>query len=444
MSNDFPNYKSRCPIHGVIHFYENERKIIDHPFFQRLRHISQLGFANYVYTGATHSRFGHSLGVMHLAGQIFDHIVTSEYPWLSNLFSSETLRYFQKIVRLAGLLHDIGHSPFSHSSEATLPLKKKLHLPLDWYRSIDLEQQATHEDFSVAIIYALALETPPVLSLEEAQDVCALIDKHIKLSESFAQRCELGRDNTKNIYPLLKHIISGETDADRMDYLHRDSYYAGVSYGKFDMQHLVRSLSCVQTELGIVLALNHKALYTFENFLLARMHMFLQVYFHKTLLPFDHYLKQAMQDGEIDFAFTGTLDNFLEAQDYRILSDLFQAKEKKWASRIVYRKTMKRLFQFEHYHSTDFRETVLNSLKHEEISHLFLKSSRYMSMFSSQEKPQSPLLLKKHILGVTQLLPIQKVSLLLEQYNQSVDVQYLYCEPEDYQHACEVLHPLVE
>ncbi|MBF0279370.1 MAG: HD domain-containing protein [SAR324 cluster bacterium] len=442
MSNPFPIYESRCPIHGIINFNEKERRIIDHPFYQRLRHISQLGFASYVYTGATHSRLAHSLGVMHLAGQIYDHIAAVEDNWLSELFNGDDLAYFRQIIRFAALLHDVGHPPFSHSSESLLPDKKSLELPQEWYHTLSWKKQATHEDFSIAVIYALACEPTPLLSMEEAQDVCSLIDSNIRPSENFKQRCRLEKGNSKNIQPLLRHIISGEVDADRMDYLHRDSHYTGVNYGRFDIDHLVRSLSCIQTDDGIVLVLNHNALHAFEGFLMARLHMFLQVYLHKTLLPFDYYLKQALLDGEIDFEISGDLGNFLMARDDRMLSALYQAQEKKWASRIVFRKLAKRLFQFEHYHPPELKQTVLERLKENGIEALFLQSSPYLSMLSPEDKtPKTPLLLKNIVLGKSHYLPIQKVSLLLEQYLRTADVQYLYCEPADYQRACEVLIP---
>ena len=449
MSNSFPIYESHCPIHGIIGFNEKERRVIDHPFFQRLRHISQLGFANYVYTGATHSRFAHSLGVMHLAGRIFDQIVAAERGWLSGLFSKRDWSYLRQMVRLAALLHDVGHAPFSHSCEAALPLKSTLDLPLDWYKSNFREKQATHEDFSVAIICAMAREARPLLSPEEAQDICSLIDSNILVSAAFEERCKISGDSSQdrqanNIHPLLKQIISGEVDADRMDYLLRDSYYTGVNYGKFDLDHLVRSLSCARSDEGIVLVLNYNALHTFEDFLMARLHMFMQVYLHKTILPFDYYLAQALLEEEIDFKITGALENFLVARDDRILFALHQAQHKKWSSRIVFRKPAKRLFQFEHYHPPELKRQVLERLRQERIEPLFLQSSPYLSMLSPREQSiRHSLLLKSNVLGKPQYLPVQKASLLLEQYHRTADLQYLYCEAQDYPRACEALVPLL-
>lgn len=440
MLHSFFNDQSRCPIHGTIGFNEREKHIIDHPFCQRLRHISQLGFASYVYTGATHNRLGHSLGVMHLAGKVFEQIVTVEQHWLETLFSADDLRYFWQILRMAALLHDVGHAPFSHSSEAVLPSKKHLALPWNWYKQMDREQQATHEDFSVAIIYALAQESPPLLSLDEAQDVCSLVDSSIQMSPSFWLRCALNEGQAKNIHPLLKHLISGEIDADRMDYLHRDSHYAGVNYGKFDVERMIMALSCVQTDAGIILALDHNAVHTYEDFLLARLHMFLQVYFHKTLLPFDYYLQRALEEREIELVIDGTLENFLVARDDSVSSALLLARQKPWASRIVYRKTAKRLLQFEHYHPPELQQQVRQRLEQNGIPSLFLQSQRYFSTAFSEHPPKTwPLLIKQRTLGKTHYLPVHKVSLLLEQYHRNVNIQYLYCEPEDYARACELL-----
>ncbi|MGK5091479.1 HD domain-containing protein [Deltaproteobacteria bacterium TL4] len=439
-----PIYEVRCPIHGSIRFNQRECDIIDHPFFQRLRHITQLGFASYVYSGATHSRFEHSLGVMHLAGCLFDHIVQENQKWFNEYFHPEVLRYYRHILRIAALLHDTGHSPYSHASETILPLKNKLELPVDWYKHSDFECQATHEDYSIAIVYAFS-NSPPLLSSDEAQDVCSLIDSSIRPSEAFHQRVRQASDNSLNIHPLLKNIISGEIDADRMDYLLRDSYHVGVNYGKYDMDRMIQGLSCVQTEEGIMQVLDQNALYTYENYLLARLHMFLQVYFHKTLLPFDYYLQQAFKDQEIDISLTGTLSNFLAVRDDTVNSALWEMRDKKWASRIVFRQTAKRLFRFEHYHPPELEQEMLALLKKKGVDYLFLQSTGYLSKYSEGvSKETSPLYIKNKIMGEVVYRPVQDVSLLLEQYPQKANLKNLYCETKDYPWACEFLIPLLK
>ncbi len=118
----------RCPIHGFIGLNEFERRIVDHPVFQRLRRIRQLAWTDHVYPSAMHTRFEHSLGVMHVASKLYDAIVANSSEILQSTFGyTETglLRDRQK-VRLAGLLHDIGHSPFSHGSEDLFPESQAL------------------------------------------------------------------------------------------------------------------------------------------------------------------------------------------------------------------------------------------------------------------------------------------------------------------------------
>ena len=142
---------------------------------------------------------------------------------------------------------------------------------------------------------------------------------------------------------------------------------------------------------------------------------------------------------------TGSLENFLRARDDKVLSALYQAHDKKWASRIVFRKLAKRLFQFEHSHPPELKKQVIACLKQANIDTLYLQSSPYLSMLSPEEQsPQTSLLLKNTVFGKSQYLPIQKVSLLLEQYHRTANVQYLYCEPSDYPKACEVLVPFLE
>src|SRR3990170_6172813 len=122
-SHDEPTHRVRCPIHGFIHYSSNERKIIAHRLFRRLQFIKQLALTDYVYPGATHTRFAHSLGVMHVATLAFDQLARKKGATLEEIFrkvpdlKSDTLAKARQVVRLAALLHDIGHAPFSHAAE---------------------------------------------------------------------------------------------------------------------------------------------------------------------------------------------------------------------------------------------------------------------------------------------------------------------------------------
>ena len=176
-------YEVRCPLHGSIAFNERERRIIDHPYYQRLRSISQLGFTSMVYPGATHTRFNHGLGAMHLAGRIVEQIFSSQEPGALGLTANQ-LAYCKQVVRFAGLMHDTGHPPFSHAFEPLLPLVSQLPLPTQWYANLDHSRQATHEDYSIAMIHALATQENPLLSLAEAQDISSLIHHEIQPSEN--------------------------------------------------------------------------------------------------------------------------------------------------------------------------------------------------------------------------------------------------------------------
>ena len=139
IANDF---EVRCPVHGSIPFNVRERDIINHPFVQRLRSISQLGLAQFVFPGATHTRFSHALGVMHLTGRVFDQLIREVERETGVPLAPEERDRARQVARLAGLLHDLGHPPFSHTFEPLLPLRRTLPMPREWYAEIDGEARA--------------------------------------------------------------------------------------------------------------------------------------------------------------------------------------------------------------------------------------------------------------------------------------------------------------
>jgi len=193
--NDVPRYRIRCPIHGFIRFSENERKIIDHWIFRRLRHIRQLALTEMLYPGATHTRFEHSLGVMELATRAFDQIAARSGGLLeANLktvveLENEPLAIGRQLVRLAALLHDVGHACFSHAAERVI------------------HEESGHESFTFKLVVErdfLGTE----LDGAYFSGFSALLGKVLQGGPVMPPQLK-----------ILKDLVSGETDADRSDYL---------------------------------------------------------------------------------------------------------------------------------------------------------------------------------------------------------------------------------
>ncbi len=245
----------RDSIHGLIEYSERERDLMDSPVLQRLRGIKQLALTCLVYPGATHTRFEHSLGVMYLAGRIADRL---------NLTERQI-----RLVRAAALLHDIGHLPFSHAGEA-----------------------------------AAAALTPGLRELgEEAHEriTWAFIEQDEELRGILGRDCdgvldilEKGKRRTKGWEPLLSHIVSGPLDADKLDYLLRDSLMAGVKYGVFDVERLVDSFVAYGQSSDRSLLVRREDSYCVEQMLLARYYITEQVYRHRVRRITDAMLRHAV------------------------------------------------------------------------------------------------------------------------------------------------------
>lgn len=290
MNHDSFAREIRCPVYGFIGLTSLECEILGHPAFQRLRRIKQLAWTDYVYPGATHTRFEHSLGVMHLASKLYEAVVASSRDVLREVFkyTDAGLARDWQIVRLAGLLHDIGHGPFSHAAEKLLPNK----IPETNSLFPDLAtkaEQFSHEDYSVAIIEILLkdiIEQHPASRRNykiAVDEVTSLISKKAVGGASL----------------FWKDLISSQLDADRMDYLQRDSLHAGVSYGRFDLDRILASI-CVlkrpqEESLEPKIAIMRGGFHAVEALIIARYWMHKQVYFHKTRVICDHHLHKALE-----------------------------------------------------------------------------------------------------------------------------------------------------
>jgi uncharacterized protein len=251
------------PVYGFINIPETSAfDVLEHPFFQRLRRIKQLGLSHLVYPGALHTRFHHALGAMYLMGQAIE---TLKYKGLN--ISPEEVQG----ATLAILLHDIGHGPFSHALENTL------------VEGINHEQ----------------------LSLLFMQRIISVQPEGVKLAIEIFQ----------NTYQkkFLHQLVSGQLDMDRLDYLNRDSFFTGVSEGVVSYDRIIKTLNVFDDKL----VTDEKGIYSLEKFIIARRLMYWQVYLHKTVISAEKLLitilkraKEIAQDGQELFS-TPALKRFL-------------------------------------------------------------------------------------------------------------------------------------
>ncbi len=281
MADPHRTYEIRCPVHGFIPINDWERDIINHNVFQRLRRIRQPAWTDYVYPGAMHTRFEHSLGVMHLATKLYDSIVARSGDLLKDFYGYDDAGFKRDkvLVRLAALLHDVGHGPFSHAGEDVFPLRK------------DGKNRYVHEEYSAAIIRKL---------LKNVIEQHPLNRNYGFLADDIASLIEGSSNSSCRIF--WREIITGQMDADRMDYLLRDSLHAGVDYGKYDWRRLLNTVVAVEmpqpegetAKQGLRLGITEGGVHAAEGLILARYFMFTQVYFHKTRVAYDHHLRRAL------------------------------------------------------------------------------------------------------------------------------------------------------
>ena len=262
------------PIHDFIRVSGPELKIIDNPIFQRLRRIRQLSGAHLTYPGAQHTRFEHSLGVMHISGQ------AGQALQEKGILKKDDIEN----LRLAALLHDIGHGPFSHLFEEILQEKRKI----------------SHEEMGKRII----LKTEIGDSLSKSG-----------YDKKFITKLAFGNSKLQ----FMNEIISGVLSADMMDYLLRDGYYTGAEHAKIDHKRLTQSLEVYQKKL----ALEKSALYSFESMMHSRYQMFKAVYFHKTVRSAEVMLLESMRLADDELGLTSlNLIDYVELTDESVLLKL--------------------------------------------------------------------------------------------------------------------------
>ncbi len=255
MNNENIYHVIKDPVHGTMQFSTSEnhwlKPFIDSPHFQRLRHIKQLGMGDFIFPGAVHTRFNHCLGCSYISGQIAHKIGLAEEE--------------RQLVMIACLLHDMGHGPFSHTFEDLFHQKLIRHEAWTPFFLAEYRTKAFFADYN------------------QHNPRHHLTEEKFKLIEAMIM-------HKTPVKRLLSDIVSSQLDADRLDYLLRDSHFCGVAYGEFDLRWMLNSMVIVNSKQGERLGLTHKGIGVVEHYLMARRLMTRNIYLHQKKLALEFFL----------------------------------------------------------------------------------------------------------------------------------------------------------
>ena len=335
------------PVHGLIRLTAEEVSVIDHPLFQRLRNVRQNGLLHLIFPSATHTRFEHSLGTLFTADALLTAIfenstVTSAKETTgvasieSNLegvaiditaMNTATRAKLYRLTRLCGLVHDVGHGPLSHTFDSFAPRLATVRelaseagnraLAKILARLTDLgpsDRRLSHEEVS-CILFAIAWPGPEPVVLETSAALLGRKFYHLVVDSDLLPWI-----------PFVHDILtSSPADADRMDYLERDSQSFGVSYGLFDRNRLLKSFLCYRSDVRgspeFRLGIKRSGVRAVENFVQARFELFAQVYYHKTNRALELMLQEiaTIGEGTVDLwqlsDLTGLVNRYIELTD---------------------------------------------------------------------------------------------------------------------------------
>lgn len=263
----------RDSVHGDIYFPERFLAIIDTPEFQRLRRIHQLSVAYLIFPGAEHTRFSHSIGTYFIMQKIIDHF----NPIMENI----NLKLDQRDIDLAlavALLHDVGHGPFSHAFEKAIP------------------NSDNHEKWTIKIINDQNSNINKVLKLNFDEKFPSELADIISKEKSIKENGIKHKGNGKvDLFFILSALISSQLDADRMDYLLRDSQYTGATFGNIDIERLISSMTLTVSEDNYYVCFIDKYMADIENYLLSRYQMLKEIYLHPVKCEMEIIIKKILE-----------------------------------------------------------------------------------------------------------------------------------------------------
>jgi len=332
-------HEIRDPIHTFVRLDTQERELLDARPLQRLRRIRQLGMSHYIYPGANHNRFEHSLGAMDLAGRVYDTLVDPENvtdevrELLPRLGNSEREQHWRRILRAAALCHDVGHLPFSHASEDLLP---------DGMRHEHLTKKIILGELA-GLFQGMEPALPP-------NDVA-----FVALGPEFFDEKE-----PDPWAVLVSEIITNDAfGVDRMDYLLRDSYHVGVPNGRFDYERLIDTMRILRPppqpdEEGSeepTIGVEEGGLHSAEALIIARFFMYAQVYYHRGRRIYDIHLKDFLKEWLADGRYSPDDSGQVDLTDDEVYSALWEnagtenGELTEYAKRIIERQHFKFVFR---------------------------------------------------------------------------------------------------
>lgn len=336
----------------------------------------------------------------------------------------------RETLRLGCLLHDIGHAPLSHSTESVMPNVSKLRLPK---RFLDLKQdrQASHEDYTIKSI----TDSSFTQSFKGVKNSFG-IDPNAVAELVVGEITDPGyfTINGTNYFPLLHQLVSSEMDCDRMDYLLRDSYFCGVSYGKFDLDWIIDNLKICKDDGSAYLGISERAISTFDDFLLSRFHMFMMVYFHYRAVCLEQMLLRYFQSSS-EYSIPAEIEDYLEHDDpylYKVL----RTSKNEWAKRIVLNDIPKKILEtFGTVHLEQMHE-LEGFLKSEKIDYIKCSSTGRLSKYYSSNSPEQHYPMKvmresPFSKGRSTLKNIQDSTDLFQKYSESHAVNRIHCDFEE-------------
>lgn len=344
----------------------------------------------------------------------------------------------RQVVRLAALLHDIGHGPLSHSSEEVMPKVGELNVGAYKFRSLatNPNQQANHEDYTIKFLTdsSLTKVLRDNFSDIDPLHIASLIDKSLQRQDDFFV------DQGVDFSVILGQIVSSEMDVDRLDYLERDAYFCGTNYGKIEMEWLMSNLTFHRREDQLHLALSRRALYTFDDFILARHHMHLMVYFHHKSIIFEEMLYRYLKSKDCTFRVPSNIEDYIKCTDYALYEHLGSVSNP-WARRVSERRPFRMLFELHSNTPSDRPERMRQELEKSGVTVIHSSSQARLSKYHSGSPADKNLQI--YVVDEydyrAQPFPLEQGTEIFNKYEQIRRIDRLYVAPEDFEQSEKIL-----